>query len=105
MRGKLGSGSSRGNGQNKTARDWRAVRRYTLRDLLLLGRVPRDALDVRPADPDVGELTVAEIVQLGNALVVALPCPDDANKAGKHVVLSSLNRTRPVPATSAASNL
>src|SRR6478672_3826879 len=97
MPGKLGWGRDRGNGQNKTARAKAGGSTQTLRDLLL-GRGPRDALDVRTADADVGELAVAEVVQLGNALVVALPGADDANKAGKHGRPLKSEPVFPVPA-------
>jgi hypothetical protein len=67
-------------------------------NLVAMGRVPGNAGNVGPADADVGKLTVAQARQFVQALVIALPFLDEADKCGKHgIVLSSL-KSRPTPA-------
>ena len=52
--------------------------------LALLRCAPGHPLDVRAADADVGELTVAESVKLVQAAVIALPRADEADDIAKH---------------------
>src|SRR3974390_1735988 len=105
MNGKLGLGRGRGNGAHKTKPPARGGRLrysgpiYSVRKLLaLMRRVPGDALDIRTADADIGELTVAQVVELGEALVVALPRADHTDKAGKHCLLPLSPPPSEVPA-------
>src|SRR5262245_29364449 len=53
-----------------------------------MGRVPGNAGNVGSADADIGKLTVAQARQFVQALVIALPFLDEADKCSKHVVLS-----------------
>jgi len=54
-------------------------------------------MDIGAADADVGEFAVTQAGQFGQALVVTLPLPDQADKIGKHgEVLSDEFGRRPV---------
>jgi hypothetical protein len=57
--------------------------------LLAVGRVPRDAGNVRAADADVGQFTVTELMQLAQAGVVAPPSLEEVDDCDKHVGLLS----------------
>ena len=57
---------------------------------------PGHPMDVGAADADVGELAVAQPRQFGQAAVVALPLPDQANDVGKHTGIF-LNKPAPRP--------
>ena len=67
-------------------------------NLVAMGRVPGNADNVGPADADVGKLTVAQARQFVQALVIALPFLDEADKCGKHGIVLSLLE---IPAKSA----
>jgi hypothetical protein len=54
------------------------------RRLVLVRGVPSYPLNVGAADADIGKLAVAQAGQLAQALVVALPLADKADKVGKH---------------------
>ena len=46
--------------------------------------VPGNPRNVRAADADIGEFTIAQARQLVHALVVTLPLLDEADDCGKH---------------------
>jgi hypothetical protein len=52
--------------------------------LAAMGGIPGDPMDIGAADADVGKLAIAETRKFGQALVVTLPLPDQADKVGKH---------------------
>src|SRR5262245_41766221 len=60
-------------------------------NLVAMGCVPSNAGNVGPADADVGKLTVAQARQFVQALVIALPFLDEADKCGKHGIVLSLS--------------
>jgi hypothetical protein len=64
-------------------------------NLVAMGRVPGNAGNVGPADADVGKLTVAQARQFVQALVIALPFLDEADKCGKHGIVLSFSKFRP----------
>jgi hypothetical protein len=60
-------------------------------DKLLVRSIPGGAMDVRAANADVGEFAVAQARQLVQALIVALPLPDEADDCSKHDIPLSLS--------------
>jgi hypothetical protein len=54
------------------------------RRLALVRGVPGYPLDIRAADADIGKFAIAQTGQLAQALVIALPLADYADKVGKH---------------------
>jgi hypothetical protein len=52
--------------------------------LAAMGGIPGDPMDIGAADADVGKFAIAKARKFGQALVVTLPLPDQANKVGKH---------------------
>ena len=44
-----------------------------------MGAIPRDARDVRPRDADIGQFTIAELMEFPQALVVAPPGADEVH--------------------------
>jgi hypothetical protein len=64
--------------------------------------VPGNSRNIGAADTNVGKLAVAQARQFVQALIIALPLLDEADECGKHNVLLSLRKVRPVPVSSLA---
>jgi hypothetical protein len=62
--------------------------------------VPGNSRNIGAADTNVGKLAVAQARQFVQALIIALPLLDEADECGKHNVLLSLRKVRPVPVSS-----
>jgi len=63
-----------------------------------MGRVPGNAGNIGTADANIGKLAVAQARQLVQALVIALPFLDEADKCGKHGIVLSSSKFRPTSA-------